>query len=308
MAFMGPDAPAGLRPRAADGRRLLAAPWVHDARRLRDGRARHATRGWHVVADPGDPRRHRRAGRQVALRRLAEPARPGRCDARGAAGVRCLAARPRDRGRSGLRLDQSPTSGRRPSPEADAAALHCRPARGRARPHALRLSRPASHSRATAGAVLDVWLAARRGLPDTQPAASRAPRAHAARGQGIRGEPAHPSGGGNDQAGRRRPLHACALLPGDHAELPARLRDAVVAAAGDADGRPARGAVARDHPQEPRCDASDRRSRPRRARQRRVGQAVLRSVRRAGAVSQARARARREDAALSPDGLRRGPR
>ena len=54
--------------------------------------------------------------------------------------------------------------------------------------------------------------------------------------QERRGQPAHPSRGGHDQARRPRPLHPRALLPGAAALLPAPDRAALAAAARDADG------------------------------------------------------------------------
>ena len=66
--------------------------------------------------------------------------------------------------------------------------------------------------------------------------------------------------------------------------LPRADHDAEPPAARHAHGRAARGGLARDHPQELRLHPPDRRPRPRRPRQRLRGQAVLRPLRRAGAV------------------------
>ena len=84
----------------------------------------------------------------------------------------------------------------------------------------------------------------------------------------VDAKPAHPPGGRADQAGRHRPLHPGALLPGAARELSARHRHAVAAAPGHADGRAPRGGVARHHPQELRRHPLHRRPRPRRAGER----------------------------------------
>ena len=76
--------------------------------------------------------------------------------------------------------------------------------------------------------------------------------------------------------------------------------------AGDAHGRPARGGLARHHPQEPRLHPPHRRPRPRRPGQGLQRQAVLRSLRRPGAGGEARGRARHQDGRLQEDGLRAG--
>ena len=77
----------------------------------------------------------------------------------------------------------------------------------------------------------------RRRLPDAQPAAPRPRGADQAGGRGDRRRAAAPPGGRHDQAGRRRPLHAGAHLPGaGGAPLRARPRGAGAAAAGHAHG------------------------------------------------------------------------
>ena len=75
------------------------------------------------------------------------------------------------------------------------------------------------------------------------------------------------------------------------------------AAAGHADGRPARGAAARDHPPQLRLHPLHRRPRPRRPRQRLDRQAVLLALRRPGVDGQARGRDRHGDGRLQADGL-----
>ena len=105
----------------------------------------------------------------------------------------------------------------------------------------------------------------------------------------------HPVGR-HDQAGRRRPLHARALLPGAAAALlRIRPRDAVAPAAGDAHGRAARGALARHHPQELRLHPLHRRARPRRPGQRleRASPSTVRTTRRSCCAARGRARRRR---------------
>ena len=80
---------------------------------------------------------------------------------------------------------------------------------------------------------------------------------------------------------------------------PERHCDAVPAAARDADGRPARGALARDHPQEPRLHPLHRRPRPRWPGQALRRHAVLRALRGAGAVARSTRRDRDRDGAAS---------
>ena len=81
--------------------------------------------------------------------------------------------------------------------------------------------------------------------------------------------------------------------------------EALVAAAGDAHGRTTRSHLARPDPQEPRLHALHRRPRPRRSGQRHRRQALLRSVRRAGAFQEARSGHRRHHGALQHDGVPR---
>ena len=172
--------------------------------------------------------------------------------------------------------------------EGDAAVVRRRHAVRPAAGDALRLPPAAPHAPRAAHGVRQAGLDAGGGVPDAQPDAPRAPGADAARREGGGGEPAHPSRRGHDEAGRRGPLHARALLPGAAAPLPAQDGHALAAAAGHAHGRPARGRVARDHPQEPRLHAPDRGPRPCRTGQRLGRQRVLRAVRRPGAAARAR--------------------
>ena len=111
-------------------------------------------------------------------------------------------------------------------------------------------------------------LAPRGRLPDPQPHAPRPLRADPAGRQGGAGEPADPPHRRHDQAGRPRPLHPRALLPGGAPPLPAAHGEAGAAAARHAHGRPARGAAPRHHPQELRLHPLHRRPRPRRPGQR----------------------------------------
>ena len=82
-----------------------------------------------------------------------------------------------------------------------------------------------------------------------------------------------------------------------------RIGRAQPAAAGHADGRPARGAAARDHPPQLRLHPLHRRPRPRRARQRLDRQAVLFALCRPGVDGQVRGRDRHGDGRLQADGL-----
>src|ERR1700675_4549675 len=50
LAFMGPDRPSALRSGTADERRLLAAAWLHEPRRLRRRPPQHASGKRHPVA------------------------------------------------------------------------------------------------------------------------------------------------------------------------------------------------------------------------------------------------------------------
>ena len=226
----------------------------------------------------------------------------------GAAGRGRLAARPAGRGRGGLRLHEPGAPGRGAPPRADAAVLCRRHADRRAARGALRLPAAAALAAGAAGRVRQAWMDARRSVPDAQPDAPGASGADAARGEGGRSQPVDSSRGRHDEARRRRPLHARSLLSGAAAPLSEPDRAAVAPAARNADGRPSRGGMARDHPQELRLHASHRRPRPRRTGQRLGGHAVLRSVRRPGAAAPARSRARRRDGAVPDDGLRRGQR
>ena len=105
--------------------------------------------------------------------------------------------------------------------------------------------------------------------------------------QRRRGQPADPSGRRHDQARRRRPLHARALLRAAAQALSRADHRAEPAAARDAHGRPARGGLARDHPQELRLHPLHRRPRPRRPGQRqpRASRSTARTPRRSCCAS-----------------------
>ena len=122
-------------------------------------------------------------------------------------------------------------------------------------------------------------------VPDAQPDAPGAPGTYVARRVRCRSEPADSPGRRHDQAGRRRSLHARALLRAPARPLPGADDDAVAAAAGHAHGRTARSTVARDHSQELRLHAPDRRSRPRGTGQGFEGRGLLRSLRCPGTCS-----------------------
>ena len=263
----GPHPAPAVRPGAAAQRRAVPAHRFHGPRRPRARLLGNAAGRRDAVADADHARRRPRSwprgwspARNLALR---DPE-----------GVMLAVlhvedvwrARPRSGGRGRVRLDQPGASRRRPSAGAHAALVRRRHAVRPAAGHALRLPPAAPHPARAAHGVRQARLDAGRRVPDAQPDAPRAPGADAPRGEGSGGEPAHPPGGRDDQAGRRRPLHARALLPGAAAPLPAQDGHAVAAAAGHAHGRPARGGVARDHPQEPRLHAPDRGPRPRRDR------------------------------------------
>ena len=158
--------------------------------------------------------------------------------------------------------------------ERDPALLRRRAGDGHRTGHALRLPPPAAPAGRAQGGVQQAGMDEGRRLPDPQPDAPRPPGADPARGQGGGGEPADPSRRRDDEAGRRRSLHARALLPGAAPPLPAQDGDALAAAARDAHGRPAGGGLARHHPQEPRLHAPHRRPRPR------GGRAATRAARR----------------------------
>ena len=211
------------------------------------------------------------------------------------------------RGAAGVRHDRCAAPWRRRA-RAEPPVLHRRPARGRAGAIALRLRRAAADTGAGPRRVPEPRLVARGRVPDAQPDASRASGAHAARRARSRREPARPSGRRHDEARRRRPLHARALLRVADLELPGRHRGAVAASPRDADGWSARSDVACDHPQELRLHALHRRARSRGARQGLDRQAVLRAVSGAGVAARARGRARHHDDAVPDDRLRRGAR
>ena len=138
-------------------------------------------------------------------------------------------------------------------PEPPARPLRRRPARSDPDPAALRLRRAAADPRRAPRALPVAGLDAGRRLPDPQPPAPGPRGADQARRRADRRRPADPPGRRRDQAGRRRPLHPRPLLPGPGRQLlRARLGRPEPPAAGDADGRPARGPPARDHPPQPR--------------------------------------------------------
>ena len=305
-----------LRPRTAGRRRLLAADGLPGQGRLRAGRRRDAAGRRHALAPArhaaGDARRRRRRGQDAGpCATSTATCWPSSTSRRSTPTTR----RPR---RRRLRLDRREAPGRR-LPEPPARPLRRRPARGAPHPAALRLRRAAPDARAASRALRVARLVEGRRLPDPQPAAPGPRGADQARGRADRRRPADPPGRRRDQARRRRPLHPRPLLPGPGRQLlRARLGRPEPAAAGDADGRPARGPAARDHPPQPRLHPLHRRPRPRRARQRQHRQAVLRALRRPGGDGAAQGRDRHGDGRLQADGLparreplqpgRRGPR
>ena len=136
-------------------------------------------------------------------------------------------------------------------------------------------------------------------LPDPQPDAPRAPGADLPRRPGGRGQPPDPARGRHDQARRRRPLHPRALLrEAAAATIPSRPRRSSLLPLAMRMAGPREARLARDHPQELRLHPPDRRPRPCRPRQRQHRQAVLRPLRRAGAVRAAPGRARHHDGAV----------
>ena len=161
------------------------------------------------------------AGRARGLRRrrctpaVARAARSGRRDAGG----------PARRGRvgAGSRTPRRRRCSARPTRSIRASRpARSQPSVSRGRPRRRACSCRRTTTTTTCGmtpaqvrdAVREARLDARRRVPDAQPDAPRAPGADAARRDGRRREAAHPPGRRHDEAGRRRPLHARALLPG----------------------------------------------------------------------------------------------
>ena len=143
-----------------------------------------------------------------------------------------------------------------------------RPAAGPRAADPLRLQAPARHARGAARPLPEARLAPRRRLPDPQPDAPRAPGADLPRRPDGRGQLLiHPVVGmtkpGDVDHYTRVRCYEQLLAPLSRAD-----DDAEPAAARDAHGRPARGALARDHPQELRLHPLHRRPRPRRPGQR----------------------------------------
>jgi hypothetical protein len=127
----------------------------------------------------------------------------------------------------------------------------------------LRFPRPPRHAERAARLFPQARLAPRRGLPDPQPAAPRAPGTDLPRRARGAGEPADPPRGRHDQTRRRGPFHPRALLRGGARQVPLGHHDHEPSEPRHAHGRPARGGLARADPQEPRLHPHDRRPRPR---------------------------------------------
>ena len=99
------------------------------------------------------------------------------------------------------------------------------------------------------------------------------------------GEPADPPGRRHDQARRRRPLHPRALLRGGaRPAIPQQTTTLSLLPLAMRMAGPREAVWHAHHPQEPRLHPLHRRPRPRRPGQRQRGQAVLRPLRRPGAV------------------------
>ena len=216
-----------VRPRDAAERRLLAAGRLHGPRRLRRASAtsmRLARR--HAVADADHARRERGAGRSARPRGSAGAARPRGRDAGRAQRRRRLAARSRGRGPGRVRHRRHSAPRRaRTCSSADPAGLRRRADCAASQPpRHYDFSRCAQTPAELRARVRAAGLAPRRRLPDPQPHAPRAHRADPARRAAGAGQPADPPRGRHDQAGRRRPLHARALLPGGAAALPGAAR------------------------------------------------------------------------------------
>ena len=225
---LGPHAAPGLRPRAADERRLPPAQGLPDARptttascenmRLADGSL------WPM---PDHARRLRGLRRQGRARPGHRAARPRGRDPRDPVGHRQVDARQGPRGEERLRRRRPrPPGGELPAPQGR-PGLSRRPGHGHPAARALRLPGPPRHAERAARLLPQARLAARRRVPDPQPAAPRASGADLPRRPGGAGEPADPPGRRHDQARRHRPLHPRALLRGGARPLPGRDHDAV---------------------------------------------------------------------------------
>ena len=149
-------------------------------------------------------------------------------------------------------------------------------------PRPLRLQGPAADAGAAAGPFRRPELGQGGRFPDPQPHAPGPCRTDPAGGPPGGGQPSHPPVGGHDQAGRRRPPHPGAVLPGRAQGLPARHRYLVAPAPGHAHGRSPGSGVARHHPQELRRQPFHRRPGPCRTGPGLDRPAVLRAVRRPG--------------------------
>src|SRR5579871_5665805 len=125
-------------------------------------------------------------------------------------------------------------------------------------------------------------------VPDAESHASRARGTHVPRREASRSEFADSSCGWDDEAGRCGLLHSRALLPVAEFEISARHAEALAASAGHAHGWTARGDVACIDSEESWLHASGGRTRSRRSGERYGRYTVLRSVRGAGTVQEAR--------------------
>ena len=277
-AVLGSDAAAGLRPRASDEWRLQPAQGLPHRSRLRQRRREHAPGGRHALADADHARRVGGIRGEDRGGPGHRAARSGGRDPRDPVGLGHLDAGQGARGREGLRRGRHRTSRRELPAQQGRQGLsgradHRDPAAG-----ALRFPRQPQHAQRAARLFPQARLAPDRGVPDPQPAAPRASGADVPRGPRGPGEPADPSGGGADQAGRYRPLHAGALLRGGARPVPGRNHLDEPAEPRDAHGRSARGGLARHHPAQPRLHPHDRRARPCRSGQELGGRGFLRTL------------------------------
>ncbi len=182
------------------------------------------------------------------------------------------------RGARGLRLDRSAPPRGQLSDEHRWPRLSRRPGHRHPAADALRLQVAPRHAERAARLFPQARLAPDRRLPDAQPAAPGAPGADLPRRARGAGEPADPPRRRHDQARRHRPFHARALLRGGARQIPGRDDAPVAAEPRHADGRPARGRLARADPAQPRLHAFHRRARPCRPRQGQPGQGFLRAL------------------------------